>query len=305
MGSSIVAAITSENLRRSFDKLEVLKGISLDVPQGDVYGFLGPNGVGKTTTLRILLGLIKADAGSVQVLGRDPKHHGDWIRSRCGVLLEHHGLYERMTAFDNLRFHAKMQRMDPVSARKRIDHVFEMMGLEERKNELVGDWSRGMKRRLAVHRAFLHKPEIVFLDEPTSGFDPRAAKELRQHIRETAETGTTVFLTTHNMAEAEAMCDSIGILDKGNLISQGDLQNIRGGQQVHFIGEIPKSSIATIKRRKQVANIEQTAEGIRVFLHEDLGATPMIQTILRAGGTLEEVRREGNSLEETFLEALE
>lgn len=298
-------AITTEGLRRSFGDLQVLKGIDLEVNSGEVYGFLGPNGVGKTTTLRVLLGLIAADSGRVEVLGRDPMIHGDWVRSHCGVLLEHHGLYERMSAYDNLRFHAKLHRMDPSRAAKRIDEVFEHMGLEDRKLELVDNWSRGMKRRLAVHRAFLHEPDIVFLDEPTSGFDPRAAKELRTYICDTAETGSTIFLTTHNMAEAETMCDEIGILNQGRLIAQGDLTEIRGGQQIHFRGTVPESALVTIKRRKQVIRTEATADGARVFLDGELSSTPLIQTILRAGGTLEEVRREGNSLEESFLEALE
>ncbi|MGB1697335.1 MAG: ABC transporter ATP-binding protein [Thermoplasmatota archaeon] len=298
-------AIQTKGLRRAFGQLEVLKGIDLEVEQGGVYGFLGPNGVGKTTTLRILLGLIDADAGSVQVLGRDPRQHGEWVRSKSGVLLEHHGLYERMTAYDNLRFHAKLHRMDPGTAHKRINQVFEDMGLVDRKFELVDDWSRGMKRRLAVHRAFLHQPDLVFLDEPTSGFDPRAANELREHIRETAETGSTIFLTTHNMAEAEIMCDEVGILNQGHLISQGSIHDIRGGAQIHFRGTVPESALATMKRRKQVVRTELTTDGARVFLDGDLSSTPLIQTILRAGGTIEEVRREGTSLEQSFLEALQ
>lgn len=209
-----------------------------------------------------------------------------------------------MTAYDNLRFHAKLHRMDPRRAGKRIDDVFEQMNLVDRKHDLVDNWSRGMKRRLAVHRAFLHQPDVVFLDEPTSGFDPRAANELRQYIRNTAETGTTIFLTTHNMAEAETMCDQVGILDNGRLIAQGSLASIRGGDQIFFRGDVPAAALVTIRRRKQVIRTETTADGARIFLEGKLSSTPLIQTILRAGGTLEEVRREGNSLEESFLEAL-
>jgi len=165
-------AIRAEKLTRVFGAVRALDGLDLEVPPGIVFGFLGPNGAGKTTTIRLLLGLLEPSGGRAAVLGLDTRSGADGIRDRSGALLEHHGLYERLSAEDNLAFYARAWRLSGDARRRRIRELLESLGLWERRAEPVGRWSRGMKQKLAVARALLHRPSLLFLDEPTAGLDP-------------------------------------------------------------------------------------------------------------------------------------
>jgi ABC-2 type transport system ATP-binding protein len=200
-------AICTEGLSRHFGATRAVDGISLKVPKGIAFGFLGPNGSGKTTTIRLLLGLLEPTSGGATVLGYDVNRQTDQIRERTGALLEHNGLYERLSAEDNLEFYGRVYRLPTAERKARIKQMLSQMGLWERRRELVGTWSRGMKQKLAVARAMLHRPPLIFLDEPTAGLDPAAAAGLRDDLaRLVDQEGTTVFLTTHNLAEAEKVC---------------------------------------------------------------------------------------------------
>ena len=193
-------AIRSSGLTRDFGALRAVDSLSIEVPAGIVFGFLGPNGSGKTTTIRLLLGLLEPSAGRAEVLGHDVAREAAAIREKSGALLEHPGLYERMSAEDNLDFYGRVWRMPATSRRARIQELMTHLGLWDRRRELVGKWSRGMKQKLAVARTLLHRPALVFLDEPTAGLDPVAAAALRDDLsRIVAAEGATVFLTTHNL----------------------------------------------------------------------------------------------------------
>ncbi len=176
-------AINTENLCRNFGKVQAVDNLCLQVPRGVVFGFLGANGSGKTTTIRLLLGLLEPTSGRAQVLGYDTKNQANSIRRRTGALLEHPGLYERLSAADNLEFYGRAWRLPTAKRRSRIKELLNNLGLWERRNESVGTWSRGMKQRLAVARAMLHNPPLIFLDEPTAGLDPVAAAALREQLQ--------------------------------------------------------------------------------------------------------------------------
>jgi ABC-2 type transport system ATP-binding protein len=198
------------------------------VPAGVVFGFLGPNGAGKTTTIRLLLSLIDPTGGGAEVLGFDTRTQGREIRARCGALLEHSGLYERLSAEDNLRFYGKVARMSGSDLNKRIEELLRQMGLWERRQEAVVKWSRGMKQKLAIARAVLHRPGLVFLDEPTAGLDPVAANGLRKDLAAlVSQQGATIFLTTHNMAEAEKLCNLVAVIREGKLLAIGNPAELR------------------------------------------------------------------------------
>jgi ABC-2 type transport system ATP-binding protein len=221
-------AIRANGLTRQFASVRALDDLTIEVPAGVVFGFLGPNGAGKTTTIRLLLNLIDPTSGSAEVLGFDSRTKGHEIRARCGALLEHSGLYERLSAEDNLRFYGRVARMTPRDIEARIKELLDQMGLWDRRKEAVVKWSRGMKQKLAIARAVVHRPGLVFLDEPTAGLDPVAANGLRKDLAAlVSQQGATIFLTTHNMAEAEKLCNLVAVIRQGKLLAVGPPAELR------------------------------------------------------------------------------
>lgn len=224
-------AIRTSDLTRDFGPVRAVDAVVLDVPAGIVFGLLGPNGSGKTTLIRLLLGLIEPTRGHAQVLGYDTLDDGQAIRERCGVLLEHCGLYERLTAEQNLDLFARFWHLDAAARRDRIHAVLTPLELWHRRTDIVGTWSRGMKQKLAIARAMLHRPTLVFLDEPTAGLDALAARALRDDLARLASSdGATVFLTTHNLAEAERLCARVAIIRQGRIIATGTPAELRGAR---------------------------------------------------------------------------
>jgi len=211
-------AVATRALTRHFGPVHAVDGLTMEIPRGIIFGLLGPNGSGKTTTIHLLLGLLEPTAGGAEVLGYDTVRAAAAIRQRCGVLLEHAGLYERLSAEENLTLYARFWGLDAAARRARIRELLLPLDLWDRRTERVGSWSRGMKQQLAIARALLHRPELVFLDEPTAGLDPIAATALRARLaRLTAAEGVTVFLTTHNLTDAERLCALVGVMRAGRL----------------------------------------------------------------------------------------
>ena len=216
------SAINIVNLTRKYGKVIALDNLSLNVPSGGIFGFLGPNGAGKTTTIRILLGLIDPTNGRVEVMGYDTMTQADQVRANTGVLLEHSGNYEDLSAEDNLEFFARINNMSVGERRARIKELLTRIGLWERRKEVVRKWSRGMKQKLALARALIHEPDLLFLDEPTAGLDPVITRQVHDLIREQSRSGDrTVFLCTHNLDEAQRLCDRVALLQNGRMIALG------------------------------------------------------------------------------------
>jgi ABC-2 type transport system ATP-binding protein len=201
--------IRTEKLTKRFGTLVAVDGLDLEVREGEVFGFLGPNGAGKTTTLRLLCALIGATSGTAEVAGYRLGRQDPEIRAAVGILTEQPGLYERQSAWDNLVFFATLYGLDRTSAARQAEHFLRLMGLWDRRLEPVATFSRGMKQKMAIARAALHEPRILFLDEPTTGLDPDAAKTVREFIVALRGEGRTVFLCTHNLDEADRLCDRI------------------------------------------------------------------------------------------------
>ena len=220
--------ISVEHLSHSYGDHPALRDLSFDVRQGEVLGLLGPNGAGKTTTIRLLNGLFPPSAGRMQVLGLDPIHQGDQVRRQTGVLTETPALYERLTALQNLDFFAAMAGMEPAERRPRIHELLALFELEPRAGDRVETYSKGMKQRLALARALLTQPLLLFLDEPTSGLDPETAQQVHELIGRTQRrNGRSVVLCTHNLFEAERLCDRLAILNHGRLLALGSLPELR------------------------------------------------------------------------------
>ncbi len=214
--------ISINQLTRRFKDTVAVNGLSLEVHAGEIFGFLGHNGAGKTTTVRLLNGVIEPTSGSMRVLGLDPQVDGAALRARTGVLTETPSLDERLSAWDNLGIFAELYGMPRASIQPRIQELLAEFELSDRASERVGGYSKGMKQRLALARALLHRPELIFLDEATSGLDPVAAHHVNVLIERLARReGCTVFLTTHNLVEAQKLCDRVAIMEHGQLVALG------------------------------------------------------------------------------------
>ena len=303
-------AIQTHQLTRSFGDLKAVDRLTLEVPRGTVFGFLGPNGSGKTTTIRLLLGLLDADAGRAQVLGFDTREQADEVRARSGALLEHHGLYERLSAAENLDYYGRIWHMSKTERESRVRELLEPLGLYERRNEPIGRWSRGMKQKLAVARTLIHHPELVFLDEPTAGLDPVASAALREDLGMLAEQeGVTIFLTTHNLAEAEKLCNQVAVINHGQLLALGspaDLRSRTSAPRLYVSGQGFTSQVVESLRANTLVGGMRQSNGQVVMDLTDLSRSHEIVTqLIGAGVQIDEVRKEKADLEEVFLRLVE
>ncbi len=300
------SAVEVRDLRRSFGDRVAVGGISFEIPRGCVFGFLGPNGAGKTTTVRVLLGLLAPTGGEVRVLGRNPAAEDPSLRARTGALLDQPGIYEALSARENLEFFGSANGMKRAHIAARSQALLERFELVDRSNEPVRNWSLGMKQRLGVARAVLHEPELVFLDEPTRALDPVAAVNLRTAIRTlSTDEGTTVFLTTHNLAEAERICDRVALIRNGRLVAQGQTDDVvRMGRpfELSYRGRgFGDATFAALAGLPGVTLLERREDLITLRLDPSTERNRVLEAVLGAGGQVDEVREHGASLEDAYL----
>src|SRR6266508_1018722 len=270
-----------EHLSCSFGPIRALDDLCLEVPAGIIFGFLGPNGAGKTTTIHLLLGLLSPTAGQAWVLGFDTRTQAEAIRARSGALLEFAGLYERMSAQDNLDLYGRIYRMPAPARRARIKELLTHLDLWDRRRDLVGTWSRGMKQKLAVARALFHHPSLIFLDEPTAGFDPIAAAALRDDLASlVAREGVTVFLNTHNLSEAEKLCSQVAVIRQGKLLAVGhpdELRSRTGGPRAEIVGRnFNEAVMASLRQRPEVVSAVAHNGHLTVELHGAAEVAPLL-----------------------------
>jgi ABC-2 type transport system ATP-binding protein len=208
-------AIEVQNLTRNYNGLRAVDGISFSVEPGEIFGFLGPNGAGKTTTIRMLTCQLLPTSGSAKVAGYDVVTERQQLKPRIGVVFDSQNIYERMSARENLVFYARLYRIQ----KSRVEEVLAQVGMTERAGDKVQKYSNGMKQRVLIARALLHKPEVLFLDEPTRGLDPHIARDIRSIVTGLAKGGMTVFLTTHYMEEADQLSQRVAFLDRGRIVA--------------------------------------------------------------------------------------
>jgi ABC-2 type transport system ATP-binding protein len=217
-------------IRRARKDHVALRGVDLSIARGELFGLLGPNGAGKTTIVKIFTTLLLPTSGGATILGLDVVNQTREIRKRIGFVFGgERGLYWRLSGLDNLRYFADLYQIPPDVSRRRIGELLELLGLKGREHDKVEGYSRGMKQRLHLARGLLNQPEVLFLDEPTIGLDPVGGRELRGLVRRLANEGTTVFLTTHYMLEADEICDRIAVIKKGEIVAQGTPSSIKTG----------------------------------------------------------------------------
>lgn len=273
-----MAMIEAFDLRRSFNGRPALKGISFAVEAGEIFGFLGPNGAGKTTTIRILTGQLLPDSGLARVAGFDCATESRSLKPLIGVVFEQQNLYERMSGHENLAFFARLFG-SPI---RRVDEVLSLVGLQERAKDRVKTYSNGMKQRLLIARALLNQPRVLFLDEPTRGLDPAAAREIRRIITELGQAGTTVFLTTHYMEEADQLCRRVAFLHEGRIVALDTPDRLKISYGQRLVNVLLKGEGQT----RMTLSLDSPEDLCRL---NDLMIQGQVLTIHSAEATLEDV----------------
>ncbi|MGV6828323.1 MAG: ABC transporter ATP-binding protein [Flavobacteriales bacterium] len=219
--------IEVQNLSKKFEEINAVKNISFSIKEGEIFGFLGPNGAGKTTTLNMLSGLLQSDEGSIQLNGFDIKKDPILCKKSIGVIPQEIALYDEFSAYDNLMFWGKLYNVPTKTLKKNIYNILKLIGLEDRKDDLIKTYSGGMKRRINIASALLHEPKILFMDEPTVGVDPQSRNRIFEIVETLNQQGMTIIYTTHYMEEAERLCNRIAIIDNGKIVSQGTLDELQ------------------------------------------------------------------------------
>ncbi len=298
--------LRTEGLTKRFGKLLAVDGLDIEVHEGEVFGFLGPNGAGKTTTLRLLCALVGPTSGGAEVAGLRLGRDDERIRASVGILTEHPGLYERLTAAENLRFFASLYGLDRRTADAQVERFLHLMGLWERRDEAVVTFSRGMKQKMAIARAALHEPRILFLDEPTTGLDPDAARTIRELIVSLAKEGRTVFLCTHNLDEADRLCDRIAFFRR-SVIRIDTPDRLRAelyGRTVE-VRVVPSPLAEHLVRVRSVDGVREAwleNGSILVRTDDPLRTDPaLVRTLVAAGAEIAFITERRASLEDVYL----
>jgi len=301
-------------LFREVTRTEALRGIDLTVERGAIFGLLGPNGAGKTTFTKILSTLLLPTHGQAFVLGHDVVKEADWLRPRMGLVLGgERGLYNRVNARENLRYFADLYGIPLTEREHRIDEVLARVELEWAADRRVEEYSRGMKQKLHIARGILHRPQILFLDEPTIGLDPKSAREMRKLIRSLVADGVTIFLTTHYMFEAEELCPKLAVLSKGRIVAQDTVANLR-----HLVGGDRTLEAEAYGFDDREVDRLRALPGVSKILSEEFGPVSRLTLRLRTGevtpGQLRSmlpnhaelsVRERRTSLEDVYLDLVE
>ena len=300
-------AIVVENLAKHFEKIEALSGISFSLQPGELFGFLGPNGAGKTTTINMLTGLMRPDSGKIHIGGIDCTANPKAAQHLVGVVPDESNLYPELTGFDNLCFCAALYGMSKARRQSRARELLDMFGLTKAADRRFGGYSKGMKRKLTIAAGMIHKPGILFLDEPTTGIDVASARQLRQLIADLHRAGTTIFLTTHYIEEAERLCDRIAFIVSGRIVRidtvEDLLQPIQAKQVVQFSSSNPLNGIQS-KLSGSFPGLEFTIPGhgvIRVESDEPIRVGPLVRFLEEHGIEVLEARRVHPSLEDIFV----
>jgi ABC-2 type transport system ATP-binding protein len=296
--------IKTTNLSKAFEEHLAVADLTLEVEAGEVFGFLGPNGAGKTTTVRMLTTLIAPTAGSATVAGYRLGEEEQEIRRNVGILTETPGLYERLSAERNLEIYARLYEVEDVKGQ--LEKYLRMLGLWSRRQDPAGTFSKGMKQKLAIARSLLHEPRVLFLDEPTAGLDPEAARLVRDFVQELRREGRTIFLTTHNLDEAERLCDRIAVFNTRLLVVDtptGLRRRLYDRQVVFHLRDIPATYVPLMEQMPAVRRVQVVDNKLVATIEEPESQNPdLIRALVEAGAELQFVGELRHSLEDVYLE---
>jgi ABC-2 type transport system ATP-binding protein len=301
----MTGGIEVEGLAKRFGSRLAVEGLTFDVRPGEVFGILGPNGAGKTTAVRMLAGLLSPSEGEATVCGLSVRRQSDALREVVGLLTEQPGLYDRLTGRENLLFYVKLNRLDPARAWPRALGYLKRFGLAGREDEACGTYSKGMKQKLAIVRALVHDPRVIFLDEPTSGLDPESARAVRDAVAELAGEGRTLVLCSHNLPEVERLCSRVAVV-KGRMRAVSSVRELRqagaavevrlGEPAAHFVPIV--SGLSFGPRCLTEGNL------LKVLVSDDEQIPPVISALVVAGARVYSAVRTERPLEEVYLELM-
>src|SRR5215470_6761221 len=301
---STVAAIELQALCKAFGTLQAVDHLTLSVEQGEIFGLLGPNGSGKTTTINLISGLSKPTGGEVWVMGYQMPRHARAIRRMLGTVPQETALYEELSAWDNLDFHADLFGIPKQEKKGRIRQMLELVQLQERMRSRVSTFSGGMKRRLALARALLHDPQLLYLDEPTLGVDVQSRRAIWDYILALQKLGKTVLITTNYLEEAQALCERIAILDHGKLIAVDTPEHLKqtyGGSVVELETAQPSTVAGDIRQLPGVQEVVQEGTRLTVTLQGASDVVPQIITLVTRQEELRQIAVREPTLDEIFL----
>jgi len=300
-----LSGIRVQGLAKRFGHRTAVEGLTFEVSPGEVFGLLGPNGAGKTTTVRMLTGLLQPSEGEASVWGHSVRTQGEALRRAVGLLTEQPGLYDRLTARENLRFFMKLHELDEAAAWPRVQGYLQRFGLAGREDEPVGSFSKGMRQKLAIVRTLVHDPKVIFLDEPTSGLDPESARTVRDAVAELATEGRTIVLCSHNLSEVERLCERVAII-QGRLLAMAPLRELRRAGQAldirvegdagRFVPELAKLAFAP--------NALSEGSRLKVMLTDDAQAPDVVACLVSAGARVHSAVPSHRPLEEVYLELI-
>lgn len=291
-----------KNVSKSFGKRKVIDNLSLEVKEGEIYGFLGPNGSGKTTTIKMILSLIDLDSGEIKVNGYDTKKEFEKAMEEIGAIVENPDLYKYMTGLENLKLHARIRNVSD----KRINEVLELVDLKDRAKDKVGKYSLGMKQRLGLALILLHKPKVLILDEPTNGLDPVGIKLLRDILKEIAhKEGVAVFVSSHILAEMQQMCDKVAVIKNGKIVKVENISNTEEAP-IETVEIRVKENNRAITILKEKFQIEPRLENNNILITISTDQIPtVVKELAIADVQVKAIIPRENSLEEIFFDATE
>lgn len=291
-----------KNVNKSFGKRKVINDISLEVKEGEIYGFLGPNGSGKTTTIKMILRLIDLDSGTITVNGYDTKKQFEKAMECIGAIVENPDMYKYMTGLENLKLHARIRNVD----KKRIDEVLELVELKDRARDKVGKYSLGMKQRLGLALTLLHKPKVLILDEPTNGLDPAGIKKLRDILKEIAhKEGIAVFVSSHILSEMQLMCDKVAVLDNGKIVKTEEITNAQE-EAIETLEIRVKNIEKAVQILKEKFEIDAKLENRNIEITVSTDRVPaVVKELAIADVEVKAVIPKEHTLEEIFFDATE
>ena len=299
--------IDTEGLTKKFGDLTAVDNLTLHVNDGEVFGFLGPNGAGKTTTVRMLCCLISKTSGSAKIGNYEIGNKQDSLKIRkiIGFVSDNVGLSENLTAYDNLDFFAKMYDCSETQRKENIQRFLEMLGLWEKRNVLAGTFSKGMKQKLSIARALIHEPQVIFMDEPTANLDPEASKTVRDFILQLKKEKKTIFLNTHNLDEAQRICDKVAIINTSlkAIGTPQELERSVSGRKT-VIGLEQQANDAVLRALKKLPLKNLSSEGNTITFDvedPDKENSPVVEAIVQAGGHVRSIKVVGSTLEDTYL----
>jgi len=307
MGSDNRAAIDVRGLTKRFDEVQAVAGVDFDVLRGELFGFLGPNGAGKTTTINMLTGLAHPDSGTIRVGGIDCTNRPRAAQRLIGVVPDESNLYLELTGFQNLCFCAALYGLGKAERQARARELLDTFGLAKAADRKFGGYSKGMKRKLTIAAGIIHKPEILFLDEPTTGIDVASARQLRQLIGDLHRTGATIFLTTHYIEEAERLCDRIAFIVSGRIVRIDTVEHlVQPIQEKHVVQITCANQLKDVQSKlaESFADLDFSITGpglIRVEANEPIRVGPLVRFLEDQGAEVTEARRMRASLEDIFV----